>query len=61
MRCGEMAILALISHPRYRGRKVWREAGVRNVANRLDKRLDFWIAACLAVSGRLSEDSGGDG
>ena len=47
MRCGEMAILGLTSHPRYRGRDAWRAAAVRMVKHRLDKRFDFWVVELL--------------
>ena len=47
MRCGEIAVLGLTSHPRYRRRNAWREAGAQMVKHRLDKRFDFWVVELL--------------
>jgi len=47
MRCGEIAVLGLTSHPRYRGCRTWREASVRMVNHPLDKRFDFWVVELL--------------
>jgi hypothetical protein len=47
MRCGEIAIVGLISHPRYSRRQAWREEGVRMVKRRLEKRFDFWVVELL--------------
>ena len=47
MRCGEIAVLGLTSHPRYRGRNAWREASVQMVKDRLDKHFNFWAAELI--------------
>lgn len=47
MRCGEIAILALFSHPRYREHNAWREAGVEMVHRRVAERFDFWVVELL--------------
>lgn len=47
MRCGEIAVAGLASHPRYRRRAAWRAAGVQMATRRLDKRFDFWVVELL--------------
>jgi hypothetical protein len=47
MRCGEIAVVGLIAHPRYARLKKWREAGILMVKRRLEKRFDFWAVDLL--------------
>jgi hypothetical protein len=47
VRCEEISILALISHPRYRNQQALRKTAIKAVKNCISRWFDFWVVEYL--------------